>query len=253
MIPEFVWEDLNNPNLEKLRIQENLAQLVESGKSEFEKQLILKNWTHNKLPLGNPSRDYAHLSSFEILADQKKGDTFYCTQYAQLFLQSATALNWYSRKLSVDKNHLITEKDMHHGVCDIWSNDFNKWYMIDPMHNLHFEKGGIPLNALEIRMEYIQNQGASLKGVVGNYKDTVTFSGNQTGFNTPSNYFWFCVLLRNNFFYQPGLFNAQALLWIDTYNKNKTWFKDGKPHSMYESQFIKTENIDLVFPKMNNE
>lgn len=124
------------------------------------------------------------------------------------------------------------------------------------MYNLHFEKKGIPLNALEIRDEYLKNGGEYIKGIVRNNKKTISYNEKSKGFDTPSNYFWFFVSLRNNFFEQPGLYDTKALLWIDNYNKNKIWYmsggKKGKSykHPMYESQFIMTNDINLCFPKM---
>ena len=35
--------------------------------------------------------------------------------------------------------------DGHHGINEIWSNKYNKWFLSDAKYNHHFEKDGIPL------------------------------------------------------------------------------------------------------------
>lgn len=239
-LPKYQWEDFKHPKLKLLRERFELEKVVKKGKSEFEKQLLLKSWVKQKLPLGyNPKREYQ--GALEILTD--KNGEFFCSHYALVFIQCAAALGWYSRKLGIDYDHLFGEEEKHHGVTDIWSNDFQKWYVVDAMHNLHFEKDGIPLNSLEIRQEYLKDKA---KNVVGE-----TF-----GFDQLSNYFWFFILLRNNFLENPNIYNSKALLWTDEFNKDKIWYKRGgkkgesRPHPMYESQFIKTQDFNLCFPRM---
>ena len=250
----FTWEKSDNPLAIKFRRQYDLDSVVKSAKDEYEKQLLLKSWVHKSLQSGNPQKDYSRVNAFEIMDDAIKGKRFWCTQYAQLYLQSGVALGFYTRKLGVDSEDPKT--DMHHGVTDIWSSKFEKWYVVDAQNNLHFEKDGIPLNALEIRREYIHDKGCRIKGVVGNHEKQVQFNSNSTGYNSPSNYFWFFISLRNNFFERPGLYDTKALLWIDTYNKDKVWMRGGKkekklyPHPMYKSQFVQTSSIAECFPGM---
>ena len=255
-LSKFQWEDFNNPKLRKLKKKYALEEIVRKGECEFERQLLLRSWVFETLSLGEPSCDYSRLSAVEILTDASTGKKFYCTQYTQVYLQCAISLGWYVRKLGVDSDHKKEEEEMHHGVCDIWSNDFNKWYVVDPMHDLHFEKNGIPLNSLEIRTEYIRNKARNIVGVTGMGGKHKTYKPDSVGFDFPANYFWFFISLRNNFLKRPGLYNTKALLWVDKYNKNKIWYKGGgkkgqvHKHPMYKSHFIKTNDINLCFPKM---
>lgn len=248
---EYTWEQFNHPRLLKLRHEYNLDGVIALATDEFTKQLLLKDWVAKTLPNGTP-KDYSQLSALEILSDAKHGCKFWCTEYAFTFLQCATALEWYARKLGVDFDHTQEQKDRHHGVADIWSSQFNKWFVVDAQHNLHYEKDGVPLNALEVRLEYLKNKAANVTGVIGNHAKTIAFNPDSEGFATPSNYFWFFASQRNNFFEQPGLYNTNTYLWVDEYNQAKTWYKfqGGKPlpHSMYEHQFIKTNNVKICFP-----
>lgn len=253
---DFIWEDFAQPQLLQLRKEFKLDQVVAEGRSEFERQMLLKNWVYETLPHGNnPKQNYQN--AIEILRDAKDGQ-FYCSHYALVYLQCATALGWYCRKLGVDFDHEKGEEERHHGVVDIWSNQFQKWFVVDAQHNLHYEKNAIPLNAWEIRNEYLKNKAKDVQGILGNHSGAVIYNEEIFGFDTPSNYFWFFILLRNNFFTDPNMYNSKALLWTDEYNQDKIWYKGGgnkgesKPHPMYENQFIKTKDFSLCFSKMNS-
>ena len=87
-------------------------------------------------------------------------------------------------------------------------------------------------------------------------KNEILYLEDSNGFNTPSNYFWFFISLRNNFFSRPGLYDTNTFLWVDEYNKNKIWYKGrgkndlAEKHPMYKSQFIQTSIVDMCFPVM---
>lgn len=252
----YKWETFSLHRVRELREKYNLLEVVASGKDEYQKQLLLKNWVHKTLPLGyNVNRDYKN--AFEILEEVKDGQ-FYCSHYALTFIQSGTALGWYTRKLGVDYDHKQGEEERHHGVADIWSNQFKKWYVVDSMHNLHFEKDNIPLNAFEIRREYLKNKAKDVVGNIGVNEIQLSFGKDTIGFDQPSNYFWFFILLRNNFFEDPNMYSGKSLLWSDKNNANKVWYMGGGckgvsvPHPQYKEQFIKTNDLDLCFPNMTN-
>lgn len=250
----YEWERFSNPKLAEIKKHFTLEEIVAKGKDEFEKQLLLKEWVYKAINCGNPTKDYSYKSATEILKDAKNNNKFYCTQFAFVFLQCSLSLGWYSRKLSVDIDHGFGQKSLHHGVADIWSSQFKKWYVVDAMNNLHFEKNETPLNALEIRMEYLTNCGG-IKSVIGNKKYLPSDCSSKKPYN-PSNYFWIAVSLRNNFAEKPGIFDTKMLLWVDKYNKDKVWSKGGSKkeksyeHPMYKGQFIKTSNEKIFFPDM---
>lgn len=183
---KYAWEKFDRQELAVLRQDFGLEEVIASGRTEYEKQLLLKDWIYRVLPHGNnPRKNYKN--AVEILRD-KEAVQFYCSHFALTYLQCATALGWCCRKLGVDFDHERGVEERHHGVVDIWSNQFNKWFVVDAQHNLHYEKEGIPLNALEIRGDWLRDKAASVTGVIGNHFKAVSFNENSFGFNTPSNY-----------------------------------------------------------------
>ena len=54
------------------------------------------------------------------------------------------------RDLGVDRNHEDLGKSMHHGVNEVWSNDYAKWVLLDAKYDIHYERAGTPLSALQV-------------------------------------------------------------------------------------------------------
>ena len=257
MKPKYTWENLDHTELRRLKNEHALGSIVERGTNEFEKQLLLKNWVFSTLPLGyNNSTQYK--SALEVLNDRNNPGGFNCTWYVLTFLQCAQALGWYVRKLGIDTDHGFGKEEMRHTVVDIWSSKHNKWYVIDLMFNVHFEKGAIPLNSYEIRKAYLENNKSVNKVFESHNKEDVPKKFKKMN-DTPANYYWFFILLRNNYLENPNVYDSQALLWVDEYNKDKTWYIGGKnkgklrKHNMYDGAFIETDDLELCFPDVKND
>lgn len=249
---EFHWDNQNRAELLALRQTYELDKVIENGKNDFEKILLLKNWVYSKLPNGkNPKKEYHNAT--EILEDSDKGGEFFCSHYAQVFMECANALGFTARKVGVDNDHEFGEEEMHHGINDIWDPVHEKWMVVDAMHNLHFEKAGLPLNALEIRNEYLRNNAKDVEGVEGNNEERIVYHGDESGFDTPSNYFWFLVYTDNG----PDMWKSPTLLFHDEKNLNKIWYRGGKnkgdprPHPMYQGQFVSVSDPQIIFPNLS--
>jgi hypothetical protein len=72
-----------------------------------------------------------------------------CTHYAAVFTQCCLALGWNARHCILD----------HHCVAEVYVNLHDKWVMMDAGNSaqradvgLHFERGGVPLSALELHL-----------------------------------------------------------------------------------------------------
>src|SRR5262247_3174916 len=128
-----------DPRLAYLREQYQLRKHVESAQDEWTAQLSLKQWVSQSISNGDP-RVQANTAS-EILRYAARGETFYCTHYTITYVESALALGWQARMVGVDRRHGPEGlESAHHGVAEVWSNQFAKWVVIDPQNDLHFEK-----------------------------------------------------------------------------------------------------------------
>ncbi|MHC4713871.1 MAG: discoidin domain-containing protein [Planctomycetota bacterium] len=187
----FAFEDLSHPNLKTLREKYGLADVIAPGKTEIEKMALLRNWVKLRWKHTIP-RVFPRWDALEILELADKGEKFYCVQSSLLLVQCAQAVGWQARKLEI---HDHTGND--HSVIEVWSNDFNKWVIMDPDFNAHYERGGVPLGALELRKAWLARRIDDIE--VKRMDCPYGFDANKGA----DIYLHFYIVWRNDFFGRP--------------------------------------------------
>jgi len=249
--PRFAYTtfEYDDPLLENLRSEFKLEDVVKGAPDEWTAQLKLKDWVFRQIPGGMPKTSPKNAA--EILRLAAQGNKFYCTHYAMTYIECAQALGWQTRKLSVDRLHGPEGMtSAHHGVTEVWSNQFRKWIVIDPQSNLHFEKAGIPLSGWEIREEWLTNKGKDVDHVVGAPPDT-TKRNPAMVWHVPDDdeiavYFW--IAIDDNA--RPGA-SPKRLFPQDRWNAGRVWYqndsatKRGRMHVGYATNaFLPTSGYD---------
>lgn len=164
----FRFDSFDNPKLRQLREQYQLDAVVAPGTNEFQRQILLLDWTHRRFTrFGKPSTN-CH-GALSILHAVGEGQTFFCAQYAEVLVSASASLGWVCRPLALRRHQGVNQVggSTEHSVTEIWSNQHRKWVMLDPTANLHLETNGVPLNAWEIRQEWFHRGGTNLTFVVG--------------------------------------------------------------------------------------
>src|SRR5262245_7314703 len=253
----FVTSDYNDESLSFLRRQYPLEK-VAAGQDEWHSQLLLKEWVHQAIPGGSPKISYNNAR--QILEHAAHGETFWCTHYMITYAECATALGWQARRIGVDRMHGPGGMgSSHHGVAEVWSNQFRKWVVIDAQSNLHFEKAGIPLSAWEIRAEWLKDGGRSVDHVVGvppkAVKKTPAILWWEHAEEETSTYFW--IYLEDRLLAKGGGLAGlpKLILPEDEANANLIWYQNSDPdtkgselHQGYlRSRFLPTRRIEDVY------
>ena len=164
----FKFDSFENPKLKELRERHRLEEVIAPGKDEFERQVLLLDWTHRQFKkFGRPSTN-CH-GALQILKAIDEGHTFFCAQYAEVLVSAAASLGWVDRSLALRRHQGANKAggSTEHTVTEMWSNQHGKWVMFDPTSNLTLETNGVPLNAWEIRQEWFYRGGTNLVFVVG--------------------------------------------------------------------------------------
>ena len=165
----FKFDSYDNPKLKQLREQFHLDEVVAGGKDEFDRQLLLLDWVHNRFKkFGRPSCDAR--GALDILKAIDQGHTFFCAHYADVMVSAAASLGWIDRPLALRRPDNIGQGSTEHSSTEIWSNQHRKWIMLDPTFAMYAEKDGVPLNAFELRQEWFYNDGKDLFFIIGKDK-----------------------------------------------------------------------------------
>jgi hypothetical protein len=183
----FKFDSYDNPKLKELRERYKLDEIVAPGKDEFDRQVLLMDWVHQQFKkFGTPTSKAK--GALEILRAINEGHTFYCSHYADTLISAAASLGWVDRDLALRRPNHMGQGFLEHSVTEMWSNQFRKWVMFDPLFALYVEKDGLPLNAYELRQEWFYNEGRDLTFVIGKERkkyhkaDMPIFSGHFAGF-----------------------------------------------------------------------
>lgn len=143
----FRFQDLSEPLLAELAAREGLPAVVRGESRQFDQLVKLRDWVASQWPAGtpNPEPPWNALIVLDWIRAGRTGG--FCAQYSQVFLQSAAALGFTARYVEIGSR----DNPYAHYVTEVWSDDYDKWVVMDADYNVHFERHGTPLSALEIR------------------------------------------------------------------------------------------------------
>ncbi|MBI2789560.1 MAG: transglutaminase domain-containing protein [Elusimicrobia bacterium] len=145
-----------HPRLLRLRRDEKLDEVVAPGKTQLEKIVLLRRWARRQWDAGPQPFYYPAWDALEILdLARRRGNKAFCAQYAVLFLQSARSLGLHARYL-----------DMGHFLTSVWSDEHDRWVVMDPTNDLHYEKRGVPMGDWELIRAAWRGRAAGIE-VVG--------------------------------------------------------------------------------------
>ncbi|MEW5976054.1 MAG: transglutaminase domain-containing protein [Acidobacteriota bacterium] len=246
----------SDPRLSHLRERHRLADIVRDAPNEWTAQLQLKEWVYRAIPGGNPR--VAADQAARILEEAARGEKFYCTHYTITYVECALALGWQARRVGVDRRHGPRGMDStHHGVAEVWSNQFGKWVVVDSQSNLHFEKEGLPLSAWEIRSEWLRDGGRQVAHVVGVppqavRKNPAIVWWDRKDEDETATYFW--VYVEDDVFTRADRSNLHYLFPQDRHNQGLVWYQNddelqaGVLHYGYrKNRFLPTWSLEDVY------
>ncbi len=154
------YGDPRAPRIARLREEYGLEEVVAGCETEFEGFLALKRWVRSRWDHGlwyNPPEIDDGLGILEAVG---RGERFFCGSFARVFVDAATALGWPARRVGISVQDCEAPRDYNiwnvgHAVAEVWSNEHRKWVIMDADVNVHYERDGAPLNALEIREAWL--------------------------------------------------------------------------------------------------
>ncbi len=247
------FEDLSSPKFKSLREKYQLDTVFHGEQDEFRRMLFLRDWIRKVIQISDFEESYPGDDFTEGILDAAlAGQGFHCGHY--MIVQNAVmnSYGYVTRCIGAGPG-VKGGPNGHHGINEIWSNQFQKWFLSDAKYNHHFEKDGIPLSALEIRDAYLKNKASDVTLVKGPDRKQILNDGvlNSKGEMVPitkerfaQTYTWIeWESVNNRFTAWPDNSSELAKLnmFADDYFKNNTWIWDGKPHWAYN-----TKNMILV-------
>ncbi|MGC9316924.1 MAG: transglutaminase-like domain-containing protein [Armatimonadota bacterium] len=207
------YGDPDDERIAQLREEFALDDVVAGYGSEFEALLALRRWVRSRWDHGWSHSFETVEDALDILQEAQRGEQFTCGFYATVFVACATALGWPARKISIGLADCSFPRDRRvgnvgHSVPEAWSNEHEKWVVLDPDLNVHYERDGVPLSALEIREAWFTGEA-----------DAVEMVQDQPAFVVPSGR---TVELLNEIFPEYGISDDnRAAAYCERFTRNR--------------------------------
>jgi len=239
------YKDSSYPMFGHLREKYQLDTIFHGEKDEFKRILLLRHWINKTIPLTPngivlKSEDN---SAESILDDALKGNSFHCAYFMIVHTEIMNACGYPARVINADEGeNNLPGQIAHHGTDEVWSNTYHKWFFSDAMFDLHFEKDGIPLSALEIRVEYLKNKSADVKMVYGPDRKPVTVSQDKHQRTTEiftRVFRWIAWFKQQDIYSNWDNGISYMIMYEDDYFNTHKWIRvDGKPHWAYGTKYL---------------
>ena len=233
---EFIgYEDLSHPGFQHLIEKYQLDTIFLGETDELSRILLLRHWIKSVIKIDDFGDPYPGGGSAEGILDAAlEGTGFHCGHFMRVQNAIMNAYGYVTRTLGAGPG-VKGGPDGHHGINEIWLNDFNKWFLSDAKYDHHFEKNGIPLSALEVRDEYLKNKAADIIKVKG--PDRIpTDQDPETGTSkerSAQTYTWIEYHTYNDMFTAWPEHQTMLTMFEDDYFRNHTWIWGDRPHWAY--------------------
>ncbi len=238
------YEDLASSKFSHLITKYRLDTVFHGETDEFKQILLLRHWIKSVIKINDSGEPYPGDGYTEGILDAAlNGHGFHCGHFMTVQNGIMNAFGYVTRTLGAGPG-VKGGPDGHHGINEIWLNQYNKWFLSDAKYDTHFEKNGIPLSALEVRDEYLKNKAADIVKVKGPERIPIDIDP-ETGTSkvrSAQTYTWIEWHGYNNIFTVWPNHKEFLIMYEDEFFKNNVWIWGGKPHWA----FAKPEFLKLV-------
>lgn len=148
---KFYYENPEEANLQLLKDKYKLSEVAKDGEDDFDKSLKLMKWINTKMKYSKGSISTKEDALSILKEAEGANSSFSDKDFAIVYSQAASSLGIYARRGEYRiKNSQQDGKDSYYKICEIWSDKYSKWIMLDIVSNSYIEYGGKPLSAVEV-------------------------------------------------------------------------------------------------------
>ena len=144
---DFSYADLSHPYFEKIRNDKRVAHFYSSEKDKIDiyDAISMREYLRDLFSHGTASKNYLHVNVLEMIDATENGEKFLCGNISKMLVQMIQAGGTQARTIGLQAS------DSGHVVVELWSENFDKWVMLDPDYNVHYTNTtSKPLSAIEL-------------------------------------------------------------------------------------------------------
>jgi hypothetical protein len=140
--------------LKKFRESENLDDIIDGSRNNFELARKLMNWSRSQWDPGRPD-PYPPINAPDILREiRAKRTGGFCAQYNYVFVQGLQSFGIRARYVTINR----------HEVTEVWIHTYRKWICFDPLYDATYsDSRERPLSVFEIHQKVKNQQQVHIK------------------------------------------------------------------------------------------
>ena len=235
------FEVYYSPRVTALRERYGLEEVVAGETDELKRILLLRHWIKSQIRIEDRHPTQTRGDAFAILDAAQKGGGFHCAHFSIVQHAVLNSFGYVTRRLGCGPGLEETKESGHHGVNEVWVNTLAKWMIVDAKYDIHFEKDGVPLSALEIRDEVWKDGATSVVVSVGPERKTARLEPSGPWERRADTYRWCSWETDSNRFTAfPASSTSTIVMLEDDIFRNNTWFRDGRPMWAYDTPYLIT-------------
>ena len=163
-VSEYAWKDIDRSEMDTLRSRYQLRGIIGSDVSEFEQMKRLLNWVATRW-VHDGSKMAPKRTALAILSEVDKGKRFCCANYADVLIDCMRSLGYPIRFVGLRTEDAAYNMGGGHGCVEVWSNQYQKWILLDVQNNAWWEHDNIPLSAYECHQLFMNGEEGELEFV----------------------------------------------------------------------------------------
>ena len=146
---DWQWEPADRPEFEEIKARENLDEVIQGSRTEFDAQVKLLDYVTRRWRHSTPFPEFPSWDALTILNRvESAGAGGYCLTFNNLLGGMCMAYGWQARIINV----------VIHEVVEVWNDEFGKWIFFDADYVNHYNylaDTAEPQDLLELHKMYL--------------------------------------------------------------------------------------------------
>jgi len=145
----FYYLNSQNENLTKLRIKYGLNKLINAKDDQLSNSIKIMKFINQNVKAQSNSMT-SEKTTLEIMEVAFGGGKISDSDYATIYEECLASIGINARRGVLRNTEKKVTGKSYFNVCEIWSDKYKKWIMIDGVNGCYMSEKGIPLDACQI-------------------------------------------------------------------------------------------------------
>jgi len=145
----FYYLNTQNENLSKLKVKYGLSKLIDAKGDQLDNSIKIMKFINGKVKAESTAMT-SDKNALEIMLGAASGNKISDSDYVTIYEEFLASVGINVRRGVLRSTDDKVKGKSYFNVCEIWSDKYNKWIMIDGVNGYYMTEADNPLGAVEI-------------------------------------------------------------------------------------------------------